>query len=447
MNFSELNLDNRLLDAIDAMRFDECTPIQEQSIPPLLEGRDLIGVAQTGTGKTAAYLLPILNRLCSGKFEKDAINCVIIAPTRELAQQIDQAAEGFSYFIPFSSVAIYGGNDGVRYEQELRGLQLGADMIIATPGRLISHLSLGNVDFSHVSFFVLDEADRMLDMGFYDDIMKIVSYLPEKRQTIMFSATMPTQIEKMAKTILHNPVEIEIAISKPAEKISQSAYICYERQKIGILSDMFKNAALKRVLIFVSSKAKVKELSMTLRRMKVNVNEMHSDLEQKQRDEVMREFKAGHIDVLVATDIISRGIDIDDIQTVINYDVPHDVEDYVHRIGRTARADRDGNAITLVNEKDQFYFSKIETALEKPILHNPLPEGLGDAPSLNSAGARNPHRHFDGHSRNNPHQNGRNFHKKSRSETPLTMSDSKDRRKQSAVHKFKNRKNKTSQQS
>lgn len=436
MNFSDLNLDNRLIDAIDAMRFEACTPIQEQSIPPLLEGHDLIGVAQTGTGKTAAYLLPILNRLCSGQFEKDAINCVIISPTRELAQQIDQAAEGFSYFVPFSSVAVYGGNDGVRYEQEVRGLQLGADMIIATPGRLISHLSLGNVDFSHVSFFVLDEADRMLDMGFYDDIMKIVGYLPKKRQTIMFSATMPPQIEKMAKTILNNPVEIEIAISKPAEKIDQSAYLCYERQKIGILSDMFKKSALKRVLIFVSSKAKVKELGMSLRRMNVNVNEMHSDLDQKQRDEVMREFKAGHIDVLVATDIISRGIDIDDIQTVINYDVPHDVEDYIHRIGRTARADRDGNAITLVNEKDLFYFTKIENTLEKQIRRNPLPEGLGEPPAQHQSARNNDHRH------SNVHPGTRSFGNTHHSATEKPVQGDK---KQHSYRRNRNKSSKTNQ--
>lgn len=436
MNFSDLNLDNRLIDAIDAMRFEACTPIQEQSIPPLLEGRDLIGVAQTGTGKTAAYLLPILNRLCSGQFEKDAINCVIISPTRELAQQIDQAAEGFSYFVPFSSVAVYGGNDGVRYEQEVRGLQLGADMIIATPGRLISHLSLGNVDFSHVSFFVLDEADRMLDMGFYDDIMKIVGYLPKKRQTIMFSATMPQQIEKMAKTILNNPVEIEIAISKPAEKIDQSAYLCYEHQKIGILSDMFKKSALKRVLIFVSSKAKVKELGMSLQRMNVNVNEMHSDLDQKQRDEVMREFKAGHIDVLVATDIISRGIDIDDIQTVINYDVPHDVEDYIHRIGRTARADRDGNAITLVNEKDLFYFTKIEKTLEKQIRRNPLPEGLGEPPAQHQSTRNNDHRHSNGH------QGTRSFRNTNHSATEKPVQGQK---KQHSYRRNRNKSSKTNQ--
>ena len=405
MQFTDLNLDSRISEAVDIMRFTECTPIQEQAIPPLLEGRDLIGVAQTGTGKTAAYLLPILNRLCSEDFPKDSINCIIMSPTRELAQQIDQAMEGFSYFVPFSSVAVYGGNDGIRYEQELRGMQLGADVIIATPGRLISHLKLGNVDLSRVSIFVLDEADRMLDMGFFDDIMKIVSYLPKERQTIMFSATMPEEIQKMAKNILNNPVEVEIAITKPAEKIDQSVYVCYDNQKMGILLDLFKKEELRRTLIFSSSKQKVKELGIALRQRKVNVREMHSDLDQKQRDEVMREFKAGKVDVLVATDIISRGIDIDDIETVINYDVPRDVEDYVHRIGRTARADRSGTAITLVNEKDYSYLAKIEKVIEKKIRRNPLPEGLGEGPSINPSrgrdGGRRGFNHRGGHGRNN----------------------------------------------
>lgn len=396
MHFSELNLDSRISEAVDIMHFDDCTPIQEQAIPPLLEGRDLIGVAQTGTGKTAAYLLPILNRLCSEEFPKDAVNCVIMSPTRELAQQIDQAMEGFSYFVPFSSVAVYGGNDGIRYEQELRGLQLGADVVIATPGRLISHLKLGNVDLSHASIFVLDEADRMLDMGFFDDIMKIASYLPKKRQTIMFSATMPPEIQKMAKSILNNPVEIEIAITKPAEKIDQSAYICHDSQKMGILLDMFSKEAPQRTIIFSSSKQKVKELGAALRKKGINVREMHSDLEQKQRDEVMRDFKAGKTDVLVATDIISRGIDIDDIETVINYDVPRDVEDYVHRIGRTARANRTGAAVTLVNEKDMRFFAKIEKTIGKDIRKNPLPPELGKGPKAenNRHGSRNNRRRY-----------------------------------------------------
>lgn len=381
MKFSELNLDPRILEALDAMRFDECTPIQQQAIPPLLEGRDLVGVAQTGTGKTAAYLLPIINRLCTEDFPKDAINCIIMSPTRELAQQIDQAMEGFSYFLPVSSVAVYGGNDGIRYEQELRGMQLGADMIIATPGRLISHMQLGNIDLSRVSIFVLDEADRMLDMGFIDDIMKIIKALPPQRQTMLFSATMPREIRKLADEILTDPVHVEIAITKPAEGIRQSAYLCTDSQKTGILKHLFKEEQLKRVLIFAGSKQKVKELTIALKRLGVNASEMHSDLEQKQRDEVMREFKAGHIDVLVATDIISRGIDIDDIAVVINFDVPRDVEDYVHRIGRTARAGRGGRAITLVNGKDRPYFAKIERLLEKKIGRNELPEGLGKAPA------------------------------------------------------------------
>ena len=327
MKFSELNLEEGVLQALDAMRFEECTPVQEHTIPVILEGKDLIGVAQTGTGKTAAYLLPVLNQLSKGGYPEDAINCVIMSPTRELAQQIDQQMEGFSYFLPASSVAVYGGNDGVRFEQEKKGLTLGADVVIATPGRLISHLSLGYVDLSKVSFFILDEADRMLDMGFSDDIMQIVKYLPKERQTIMFSATMPAKIQQLAKTILNNPVEIKLAVSKPAEKIIQTAYICYERQKLGIIQSLFQDQTPERVIIFASSKLKVKEVTQAFKRMKLNVGEMHSDLEQSQREQIMREFKSGRINILIATDIVSRGIDIDDIRLVINYDVPHDSED------------------------------------------------------------------------------------------------------------------------
>lgn len=399
MYFSELPLDDRILDALDAMRFDECTPIQEQAIPPLLEGRDLVGVAQTGTGKTAAYLLPIINRLCTEDMPKDAINCIIMSPTRELAQQIDQAMEGFSYFLPVSSVAVYGGNDGIRYEQELRGMQLGADMLIATPGRLISHMQLGNIDLSRVSIFVLDEADRMLDMGFIDDITKIIKQLPKERQTMLFSATMPDEIKKLVREILHDPVFVEIAITKPAEGIQQSAYICTEAQKNGILKHLFKQESLKRVLVFAGSKQKVKELAIILRRAGIRLDEMHSDLDQKQRDLVMRDFKAGRTDVLVATDIISRGIDIDDIAVVINYDVPRDVEDYVHRIGRTARAGRGGRAITLVSERDQMYFARIEKTLEKVIDKNPLPEGLGESPAYKGTDKPQGHGNRRGRSR------------------------------------------------
>lgn len=353
MKFSELHLNGDVLEALDAMRFEECTPIQEKSIPVILEGRDLIAVAQTGTGKTAAYLLPILNKLSEGGHPADAINCIVMAPTRELAQQIDQQMEGFSYFMPVSSVAVYGGNDGILFEQQKRGLTLGADVVIATPGRLIAHLSLGYVDLSRVSYFILDEADRMLDMGFYDDIMQIVKFLPKERQTIMFSATMPAKIQQLAGNILNNPAEVKLAVSKPAEKIVQAAYVCYENQKLGIIRSLFAEETPERVIIFASSKLKVKEVTKALKQMKLNVGEMHSDLEQAQREEVMYEFKAGRINILVATDIVARGIDIDDIRLVINYDVPHDSEDYVHRIGRTARANNDGVAITFVSERSR----------------------------------------------------------------------------------------------
>lgn len=388
MQFSELNLEDSVLDALDAMNFRECTPVQEHTIPVILEGKDLIGVAQTGTGKTAAYLLPVLNQLSKGNYPEDAINCIIMAPTRELAMQIDQQMEGFSYFMPASSVAVYGGNDGIRFEQEKKGLTLGADVVIATPGRLISHLSLGYVDLSKVSFFILDEADRMLDMGFAEDIMQIVKYLPKERQTIMFSATMPTKIQQLAKTILTNPVEVKLAVSKPAEKIIQAAYICYEAQKLGIIEALFKEQQPERVIIFASSKIKVKEVTKALKRLKLNVGEMHSDLDQSQREAIMHEFRNGRINMLVATDIVARGIDIDDIRLVINYDVPHDSEDYVHRIGRTARANNDGCAITFVSETEQNKFKQIENFLEKEIYKIPVPEELGEAPAYNPRSAK-----------------------------------------------------------
>lgn len=381
MKFTDLDLNDDILDALYDMRFDECTPVQENCIPEILKGNDVLGVAQTGTGKTAAYLLPVLSMLDDGGYPKEAINCLIMSPTRELAQQIDQAMQGFAYYVPnVSSVAVYGGNDGNRYDQELKSMRLGADVIIATPGRLISHLSLGNVDLSKVSFFILDEADRMLDMGFSEDIMKIASYLPQNCQTIMFSATMPKDIEKMAQSLLKNPVEIKLAVSKPAEKIQQSAYICYETQKLDIIKDIFKAGDLKRVIIFSGLKQKVKRINQALTRLHINSGEMHSDLDQAQRDDMMFKFKSGQIDVLVATDILARGIDIDDIAMVINYDVPHDCEDYVHRIGRTARADRDGRAITFVNEDDMYAFSQVEKFLDKEITKNPLPEGCGEGP-------------------------------------------------------------------
>ena len=389
MRFEETYLNDNILDALYDMRFEECTPIQEKCIPEILDYHDVMGVAQTGTGKTAAYLLPILSMLDEDDYPKDAINCIIMSPTRELAQQIDQAMQGFGYYLNgISSVAVYGGNDGTRYDQEMRSLRMGADVVIATPGRLLSHIRMGNVDLSRVSFFVLDEADRMLDMGFYADIKTIVKGLPENRQTIMFSATMPDKIQALARNILYKPVEVKIAVSKPAEKIQQSAFVCYDTQKLPILRHIFNTEEQKRIIIFSGKKERVKEINRELQKMKVNCCSMHSDLTQQERDEVMYKFKSGQKDVLVATDIVARGIDIDDIRMVINYDVPHDAEDYVHRIGRTARADRDGVAITLVNPDDIRRFQQIERFLEKEVPKTPLPEGLGDAPEYKSAERR-----------------------------------------------------------
>ncbi|WP_337946063.1 DEAD/DEAH box helicase [Segatella sp.] len=406
MYFDELDLNDNVLDALYDMRFDTCTPVQEKCIPEILEGHDVLGVAQTGTGKTAAYLLPVLSKLDDGGYPKDAINCVIMSPTRELAQQIDQAMQGFGYYLQgVSSVAVYGGNDGNRYDQELRSLRMGADVVIATPGRLISHISLGNVDLSKVSFFILDEADRMLDMGFSEDIKTIASKLPKTCQTIMFSATMPEKIEELAKTLLKNPVEIKLAVSKPAEKIKQEAYVCYETQKMTIIKDIFKAGDLKRVIVFSGSKFKVKQLAASLQQIGVNCGAMHSDLEQAERDDVMFKFKSGQYDVLVATDIVARGIDIDDIEMVINYDVPHDTEDYVHRIGRTARANRDGRAITFVSEEDQYWFQQIEKFLEKVVDKMPLPEGCGEGPEYIKL---NKPKKKGANGRNNRRGNGRN---------------------------------------
>ena len=388
MKFSELDLNDSVLEALDAMQFEECTPIQEKAIPLIQEGRDLIAVAQTGTGKTAAFLLPILDKLSEGKHKSDAVNCIIMSPTRELAQQIDQQMEGFSYFLPVSSVPIYGGSDGIAFAQQKRGLTMGAEVVIATPGRLLSHLSLGYANLSHVTYFILDEADRMLDMGFYDDIMQIVSYLPKERQTIMFSATMPQNIQKLANNILNNPAEIKLAVSKPAEKIVQAAYVCYEGQKLNILNSLFTEGEPSRSLIFAASILKVKEVAKALKKMNLSVGEMHSDLAQAQREQTLRDFKSGKIDILVGTDIISRGIDVDDIRLVINYDVPNDSEDYVHRIGRTARANTDGVAITLINDKDQSSFHEIEKFLEKEIYKIPLSADLGEAPEYNPRKSR-----------------------------------------------------------
>lgn len=381
MRFDELYLEDAILDGLDAMNFQEATPIQEQTIPVILEGKDLIACAQTGTGKTAAYVLPIINELSKGNHPENSVNAVIMAPTRELALQIDQQIEGFTYYVPISAVAIYGGTDGIAWEQQRRGLEMGADIVIATPGRLLSYIKLGVVDLSSVSFFVLDEADRMLDMGFYDDIMQVYNQLPRTCQTVMFSATMPPKIRTLANHILKNPEEVEIAISRPRESIMQTAYICYNMQKVKIIEDLFSTSRPKRVIIFSSSKMNVKDLAKTVKRQKFNVEEMHSDLEQSKREEVMRDFKNGKIDILVATDVVARGIDITDIRLVINFDIPHDPEDYVHRIGRTARGtDGEGLAITFVAPEEQTAFKKIEDFLGKEVYKIPVDSKFGAVP-------------------------------------------------------------------
>lgn len=411
MTFEETYLNDNILDALYDMHFEEMTPIQERCIPEILDNRDLIGVAQTGTGKTAAYLLPILSMLDDGGFPKDAVNCIIMSPTRELAQQIDQAMQGFGYYLDgISSVAVYGGNDGNRFDQEMKGLKMGADVVIATPGRLLSHIRMGHLDLSRLSFFVLDEADRMLDMGFSDDILQIAKLLPQNHQTIMFSATMPTKIQHLARTLLINPVEVKIAVSKPAEKIQQSAYICYEPQKQGIIRHLFKAGELQRVIIFSGKKDKVKDITRELQHMHINCAPMHSDLSQAERDDVMYRFKSGQVDVLVATDIVARGIDIDDILMVINYDVPRDAEDYVHRIGRTARAQRDGIAITFVSDQDIRYFADIERFLERDIPKNALPEGLGEGPEYKPTAPRKNSRGRGGRKRGGKGHGGKKQH-------------------------------------
>lgn len=375
MTFEDLPLSDEVLDAIDSMHFNECTPIQEKAIPVIQQGHDLIAVAQTGTGKTAAYLLPVIDEIAAGGYDPDHINCLVIAPTRELVQQIDTQAQGFGYFLNVSSLAIYGGTDGKAYEQQKQGLKLGADVVIVTPGRLLAHMQMGYVDLSNVAFLILDEADRMLDMGFYDDIMQIVNALPSDRQTLLFSATMPPKIKKLAQSILRNPVEVKIAVSKPADNIQQTYFHVAESTKTPLLCHILRQRPnSSRIIVFASSKLKVKELSRSLRSMHLGVAEMHSDLAQDERDQVMLDFKAGRKAILIATDIVARGIDIDDIALVVNYDVPHDAEDYIHRIGRTARAGADGAAITLVSPRDRRRFQEIERFLGKPLPKQPLPD-------------------------------------------------------------------------
>jgi len=378
LNFTELNLEPQLAEGLQYMGFEKLTPIQEQAIPIILSSKDLIACAQTGTGKTAAFLLPIINKLTQSN--SDFTDTLIIVPTRELAIQIDEALQGFAYFTPVSSLAIYGGSSGIAFEQEKRALTQGANIIIATPGRLIAHLNMGYVKMDQLKHLVLDEADRMLDMGFSDDLNKIIKHLPQKRQTLMFSATMPPKIRTLAKHILHEPAEISISISKPAAGVTQNAYVVYDKQKGPLLQGILRHKNLNSIIIFCSKKDRVKELDRQLRQAKFNVSAIHSDLEQDQRNEVLRNFKNKNLQILVATDILSRGIDIDSIGLVVNYDVPGDAEDYVHRVGRTARAETTGEAITFINELDQRKFKKIEDLCGYAINKLPVPPELGPGP-------------------------------------------------------------------
>jgi ATP-dependent RNA helicase RhlE len=407
LKFSDFNFEPDLQEGLDAMGFKDPTPIQELAIPIILDNKDLVGCAQTGTGKTAAFLLPILNKL--SKEHTNSINTLIIVPTRELALQIDQALQGFSYFTSVSSLAIYGGNDGSAFENEKRALTQGANFIIATPGRLMSHLNMGYVKLDDLKHLILDEADKMLDMGFVDDILKITSYLPKKRQTLMFSATMPSKIRSLANKLLVHPEQINIAVSKPAEGVLQGAYLVYDKQKNDLIKELLKGKDLSSVLIFLSTKQKVKDLERDLQKAGIKAKAIHSDLEQSEREEVLRNFKSKQTQILVATDILSRGIDIEDIGLVINYDVPGDAEDYIHRVGRTARAAATGVALTLINQHDQQKFSRIESLIGNEIRKLPLPENLGAAP------AYTPHvktkKHFVKHTKSSgkPKQHKRKF--------------------------------------
>ena len=379
MTFSELNFEPELMEGLNSMGFTKPTPIQQLAIPIILDNRDIIACAQTGTGKTAAFLLPVINKII--KAHKNSVNTLIIVPTRELAIQIDEAMQGFGYFTPVTAIAIYGGNDGISFEQEKKALTQGANIIIATPGRLISHLNMGYVKFNEIEHLILDEADRMLDMGFSDDLNKIISFLPKTRQTLMFSATMAPKIRDLAKKILNNPEQINIAVSKPAAGVLQQAYLAFSTQKMALLKGiLLSKKELASILIFSSTKDKVKELERELLRAKFNIAAIHSDLEQDQRTEVLRQFKSKNLQVLVATDILSRGIDIDSIGLVINYDVPRDAEDYIHRVGRTARAETTGVALTFINPEDMRKFKNIEDLIGDVIPKVALPTELGDGP-------------------------------------------------------------------
>jgi ATP-dependent RNA helicase RhlE len=374
LEFKDFKFNPQLLEGLLAMGFRNATPIQEQAIPIILDKKDLIACAQTGTGKTGAYLMPIMNMI--SETEDRHNNTLILAPTRELAQQIDMQVEALSYFTNISSLTVYGGGDGIAYEQQKRSMREGVDLIIATPGRLISHLSSGLLKLDKLQHLVLDEADRMLDMGFYDDIMKIISFLPEKRQTVMFSATMPPKIRTMAAKLLVHPAQISLAISKPAEGISQQIYMVHDEQKVPLLTDLLKTGGYKSIIVFASTKEKVKNLGKVFRNLGLKAEAFHSDLEQKERESILQLFKSKQLPILIGTDVLSRGIDVEGIDLVVNFDVPHDAEDYVHRIGRTARAETTGTAITLVNSRDKRKLDSIEKLIERKIDAQVLPEKI-----------------------------------------------------------------------
>ncbi|ADY50988.1 DEAD/DEAH box helicase domain protein [Pseudopedobacter saltans DSM 12145] len=392
MNFEEFNFVPELQEGLDSMGFSKATPIQEQTIPLVLQNKDIIACAQTGTGKTASYLLPVLNKIYQKQTEK--INTLILVPTRELALQIDQQIMGLAYFTQATSIAVYGGGDGVDYEQQKRSLREGVNIIVATPGRIIAHLTSGKIKFDSLEHLILDEADRMLDMGFYDDIVRIISYLPQKRQNLLFSATMPPRIRGLAKKILKHPAEVNIAISKPSEGINQLAYMAFDNQKGRLLMSILKDGGFKSIIIFASKKETVKSINSELNKKGIKSEAFHSDLEQHQREEIMNRFKGGQLSVLVGTDVISRGIDVVGIDLVVNYDVPPDPEDYIHRIGRTARAEATGTAITFINDKDQNKFHRIEKLIEREIEKIPLPEELGEAPGYEPTKKKKSKTHF-----------------------------------------------------
>lgn len=388
MTFEELKLHPNLLEGLDAMGFKEATPIQEQAIPAIMDGRDIIACAQTGTGKTAAFLLPVLHRIVTDHEMPDHVNAIILVPTRELAIQIDQQLEGLSYFAPASSAPIYGGGDSMSFETQKKALQHGANVIVATPGRLLAHLSFSYSKLQDLKYFILDEADRMLDMGFYDDIIKVMEKLPKERQNLLFSATMPPKIRQLAAKMLQKPVEVNLAVSKPAEGVLQGAYVVYDNQKLPLIKHLLTGKDLQSVIVFTSRKSSVRDITKELQKAKLNAVGISSDLDQPEREQVLLDFRSRKTQILVATDIMSRGIDIKDIDLVINYDVPGDAEDYVHRVGRTARAKSTGVALTFISPDDQRRFADIERLIEREVHKSPLPEHIGKGPEYDPKASR-----------------------------------------------------------